>query len=175
MCQVDKTDNLTKCACENQGQTDIKMKREQSGEILSAIKKALSDENSKNYSVEHLFKHLGINQATFETAYKSFNRNTHVVLKRQVNEVWINQYSKPLLKCWNANLDIQYVVDAYACVVYIISYISKLERKMGLLLGNAQREARKEGNVSAKDALKNLGSVYLHNSVTCVPKNLCID
>ncbi|XP_031735608.1 uncharacterized protein LOC116401390 isoform X1 [Anarrhichthys ocellatus] len=38
---------------------------------------------------------------------------------------------------------------------------------MGLLLGNAQREAAKEGNASAKDALKNLGRVYLHNRDVC--------
>lgn len=57
---------------------------------------------------------LGINQAHFEDAYKCFSQNTHVVLKRQVNEVWINQYSKPLLKCYN-NLDIQFVIDAFSC------------------------------------------------------------
>lgn len=94
------------------------------------------------------------------------------MLKRQVNEVWVNQYSKPLLKCWNSNLDIQYVVDAYACVVYIISYISKAEREMGLLLGSAQREAHKEGNISAKDALENLGSVYLHNREVCAQESV---
>lgn len=42
-------------------------------------------------------------------------------------------------------------VDAYACIVYI-SYISKAEREIGLLLGNAQKEASKQGNVDAKDA-----------------------
>ena len=84
-------------------------------------------------------------------------------MKRQANEAWINQYSKPLLKCWNANIDIQYVVDAYVCVVYIISYISKAEKEMGLLLGNAQREVAEEGNSSAKDASKNVGTVYLHS------------
>lgn len=171
-CQVVKTDKFTECACVNPGQTDFKMNREQAGEILSAIKKTLSDEDSRYDSVEHLFEHLGINQATFEAAYKCFSRNTQLVLKRQVNEVWVNQYSKPLLKCWNANLDIQYVVDAYACVVYIISYISKSEREIGLLLANAQREASKEGNVSAKDALKNLGSVYLHNRDICAQESV---
>ena len=123
----------------------------------------MSDENSCYDSVEHLFHHLGITQEAFEAAYNICARSTQVVLKRQVNEAWINHYSKPLLKCWNANMDIQYVVDAYACVVYIISYISKAEREMGLLLGNAQKEASKDGNVSAKEALKKLGSVYLHH------------
>merc|ERR1712035_62491 len=135
------------------------MSKERASTILTAIKKALSDETVSYDSVEHLFTSLRISQARFEAAYQRCARKTEVVLKRQVNETWINQYSKPLLKCWNANMDIQYVVDAYACVVYIISYISKAEREMGLLLGNAQREASK-GNVSAKEAMKSLGSVY---------------
>lgn len=91
---------------------------------MTKIKEALSEENCSFASVEHLFESVGIYQAVFEAVYKHCGggRNTYEVLKRQVNEVWINQYSKPLLKCWNANLDIQYVVDAYACVVYTISY-----------------------------------------------------
>ena len=59
-------------------------------------------------------------------------------------------------------MDIQYIVDAYSCVVYIISYISKAEREMGLLLDKAQKEGHK-GNLDAKAAFKSLGSVYLHN------------
>ncbi len=133
------------------------MDKKVASDILTAIKKALSDENSNYDSVEHLFASLGITQAAFEAAYKRFGRSTHVVLKRQVSEVWVNQYNKHLLKTWNANMDIQYVVNAYACVVYIISYISKAEREMGLLLANAHREASKDGNVSAREALKKLG------------------
>lgn len=53
-CKVDKTDDSTKCACVNQSQEDLKMKTEQASEILSAIKKALSDENTNYNSVDHL-------------------------------------------------------------------------------------------------------------------------
>lgn len=59
------------------------------------------------------------------------------------------------------------MVNAYARVVYIISCVSKAEREMGLLLGNAHREAAKQDNVNAKDALKKLGPVYLHNRNVC--------
>ena len=45
---------------------------------------------------------------------------------------------------------------------YIISYISKAEREMGLLLDHAQKEA-KAGNIDAKESFKKLGCVYLHN------------
>ena len=38
---------------------------------------------------------------------------------------------------------------------------------MGLLLQNEQREATTQDNVNAKEALKNLGSVYFHNRDVC--------
>ncbi|XP_077378697.1 uncharacterized protein LOC144019426 isoform X12 [Festucalex cinctus] len=162
-CKEDNTANVAECTCENEGQKHPAPAKE----IMKAIKTALSDKNASYNTVEDLFESLGIDQAMFEDAYQCISRNTHVVLKRDVNEVWVNPYNKSLLKCWNANMDIQFVIDAYACIVYIISYISKSEREMGLLLSNAQREAAKEGNISAKDALKNLGSVYLHNREVC--------
>ena len=147
-------------------------KKEFAVKILNSVKQALSDENVIFESLEQLFESVGINQAIFEAAYKLVGRKTHVVLRRQIGEVWMNQYNKPLLRCWNANMDIQYVVNAYACVVYIISYISKAEKEMGLLLGNAHKEASQQGNLDAKDAFKKLGSVYLHNRDVCAQEEV---
>ena len=70
----------------------------------------------------------------FEIANSKLTNKINVVLKRKPSDIWINQFNKDLLRAWNANMDIQYVVDAYSCVVYIISYISKAEREMGLSL-----------------------------------------
>lgn len=137
------------------------MKVEIARSILESVKKAVESESFG--SVEELFMSVGINQEIFEMAYRKMQNKTKVVYKRGVNEVWVNQYSKQLLKCWNANIDVSFVTDEYAVVVYIISYITKAEREIGLLLSNAQKEAKNRGNVSAKDALKKLGSVYLHN------------
>lgn len=65
-------------------------------------------------------------------------------------------------------MDIQFVFDAYSCVVYIVSYIPKAEREIGLLLDQAQREAQEDGNTDAKSAMKKLGSVYLHSPGSCL-------
>ncbi|XP_062414175.1 uncharacterized protein LOC119206796 [Pungitius pungitius] len=159
---------LTPCGCGHKERLAAEeKKRALARKMMTSIKLALSNEEANFGCVAELFEALGINQTTFEAAYNCVSRNTHVVLKRDIDEVWINQYNRNLLKCWDANLDIQYVVNAYACVVYIISYISKAEKEMGLLLRNAHREASKHGNVDAKDALKKLGSVYLHNRDVC--------
>ncbi|XP_062283095.1 uncharacterized protein LOC133987667 [Scomber scombrus] len=156
------------CTCGKRGKhKEERMKKDYAEKILAIIKKEVSEQINSNVTIEALLQSKGINQGVLEAAYNRIAKKTSIVLKRQVTEVWINQYSKPLLKCWNANLDVQFVVDAYACIVYIISYISKSEREIGLLLGNAHREASKDGNISAKEALKTLGSVYLHNRDVC--------
>ncbi|KAJ8033575.1 hypothetical protein HOLleu_23866 [Holothuria leucospilota] len=59
-------------------------------------------------------------------------------------------------------MDIQFILNPYSCIMYIVSYISKAEREMGLLLKHAQEEAR-EGNQSAISELRQLGSIYLHH------------
>lgn len=76
--------------------------------------------------------------------------------------MWTNQYNECLLKCWDANMDIQYVLDPFSCIVYIISYISKSEREMGMLLKQTKIEAT-EGNLSAKQTIKKIGSAYLNH------------
>ena len=53
-----------------------------------------------------------------------------VFLKRNPHEVRINAYNTVLLKIWKANMDIQFILDAYACATYIVTYISKGQRGM---------------------------------------------
>ncbi|XP_024120095.2 uncharacterized protein LOC112141236 [Oryzias melastigma] len=173
----EKKQKCPKCSDPNQlGATDEKAKdqcicfqimmrkheAEMAAEALNEITREVLDEKSKFDTLEQIFEHFQIDQEIYESLFRACSRKRKVVLKRDKNEIWINPYNKSLLKCWNANMDIQYIVDAYACVVYIISYISKDEREMGLLLRNAQKEAEK-GNASAKESLKKLGTVYLHN------------
>nr|XP_054593309.1 uncharacterized protein LOC107395497 [Nothobranchius furzeri] len=131
--------------------------------IMTKVKEALTSENNTFNSIDDLFNSIGIDQTTFETVYKLTSSKTTVVHKRNINDIWVNQYNTDLLRCWNANMDIQFVCDAYACIVYIISYISKAEREMGLLLKHAQNEIKHNENLDAKQALNKLGNVFLHN------------
>ncbi len=159
-------DSKNKPVCKCFDDDDDKMPKKIAQAILTAVKKAVEDD-VPYASVEELFESLHINQTIFEEAYRRIETKNKVVYKRGVNEVWVNQYSKQLLKCWNANMDLSFVTDAYAVIIYIISYITKAEREIGLLLSNAQKEAAKQGNLSAREALKKLGSVYLHNRDVC--------
>ena len=83
-----------------------------------------------------------------------------MILKRKPSEQSVNYYSPAVLKAWEANMDIQYVVNAYACVMYIASYVLKAEKGMGELLKQAAREMD-QGNT--RQQLNKLGSVFLTN------------
>lgn len=123
-------------------------------------------------SATSFFESIGITQELFEEAYKTLTKKTSVVLKRRPCDVWVNQYNRDLLRCWNANMDIQFVVDAYSCIVYIVLSISKSEREMGLLLQCAQKEALSDTNMDAKKALKQLGSVYFFDREVSAQESL---
>ena len=84
------------------------------------------------------------------------------IKNKKIVLIWVNNYNPDLIRCWNGNMDIQYILDPFAAIVYMLSYLTKSEREMGDLLRNAQREAR-EGNLNALSELKKLGSVYLQH------------
>ena len=53
-----------------------------------------------------MFESLGITQADFEKANTVMSKKVGLVLKRNPNEAWVNQYNPDLSRVWNANLDI---------------------------------------------------------------------
>ncbi|XP_071155864.1 uncharacterized protein [Mytilus edulis] len=138
---------------------DSEEEEEFAKEMLSKLWKVIKENEDKNLDVSEIFKKAGLTQESFEKCYCFItNRNT-VVLKRQPNEIYTNQYNPHLLRAWDANMDIQYILDAFSCVA---GYISKAERELGLLLLQTKNEAE-EGNLNAQQTLKKIGTSYLHH------------
>lgn len=90
----------------------------------------------RNSAVEMSFQdflsELQINMYCYFRAVRSSLKQEKVFLKRNPNEVRINPYNDILLKSWQANMDIQFILDAYACATYIVSYISKGQTCCGM-------------------------------------------
>jgi len=56
-------------------------------------------------------------------------------------------------------MDIQYVLDVYACAMCIVSCISKAQKGMSQLLQKACHEAR-EGKSSIKQQVRDIGNKF---------------
>ena len=111
---------------------------------------------------------------------KHATKTPTIFLKRNCVETCINNYNSQILKCWRANIDLQFVTSPYAAIAYITSYITKDEREVGTVLQAVSHELKdlrineqmrkvayafsNARNVSAQEAAYRILSLPLHKS-----------
>ncbi|XP_030828689.1 uncharacterized protein LOC100890415 [Strongylocentrotus purpuratus] len=130
-----------------------------STEILNKVKDALEGECSDKSTVQELLHQVNISEIDYNKALGVNLKGKSIVYRRQPHEVNINSYNPVVLKAWQANMDLQFVCNPYACIHYIISYVTKDEREMG--------QALKEVSKSYKDSdikhrMKEVASCFLN-------------
>ena len=115
---------------ENVSEADVK--------ILKDLWKDINDlKEDVDITFDQLIENLGVSEERYILAIRSSINSPTVFLKRMPNELRVNNYNPACLKAWRANMDIQYVLDVYACAMYIVSYISKAQKGMSELLQKA--------------------------------------
>ena len=119
-------------------------------EINKFIQKNYQEKQFK--SLEQILTELNISYEMYILAVRSTIKKRKIFLKRKLEEIYLNNYMKDLVHVWNANHDIQYVLDPYSCVVYICDYLTKNNKGMSKLLEQAAKEA-KQGNMDLKKVL----------------------
>ena len=112
---------------------------------------------------EFLASVVQLNEDDYVKCIRSSLTSPKVFLKRSPKQLRMNLYNKTVLIAWKANIDIQFVLDPYACAMYIVSYISKSQRGMSNLMYAAAKEAR-NGNLDIKRQVRHIGNVF-SNSV----------
>ena len=55
------------------------------------------------------------------------NNNKFVIMKRNVNEKYINNYNPVILEMWQANMDIQPIGSVFGIAFYVAKYLAKEE------------------------------------------------
>ena len=71
-------------------------------------------------------------------------------LKRSPCDVFTNNYNNKLMNYHEANQDIQYVSDMWACATYVTNYLTKTETNMSSLLQSINEESVKNGLQTTK-------------------------
>ena len=144
---------------ENVDQGELK---ENASNKLKALWDILDKDEAAKWTTDDLLQKLELSETDYQQCHCDLANRKSIVYKREPKDIWINPYIKTLLLAWNANMDIQPVIDAYSCIMYIVSYISKSEREMGDLLRTVQSEAQK-GHTEPAKQLQQLGNVFLQN------------
>ena len=114
-------------------------------ESFKNIKKKLNDlKEDKDITFDKLFINLGVSEEQYILAIRSSLNCPTIFLECKANQLQVNNYNPACLSAWRANMDVQFILDVYACAMYIVSYISKAQKGMSELLRKACAEAKKE-------------------------------
>ncbi|XP_063951720.1 uncharacterized protein LOC135153231 [Lytechinus pictus] len=113
--------------------------------------------------------HFGISPDDYELAIRSSISASKVFLKREPCNVRVNAYNPAVLQAWQANTDIQFITNAYACAMYVVNYVSKGQRGMSELLRRTCDEARK-GSTDIKDQVRLIGNKFLKHVEISAPE-----
>ena len=81
-----------------------------------------------------------------------------IVHKRDVNEIYVNNYNPEWILNWNANMDLQLCLDFFAVITYISDYYGKDDSGTMKFIKEALKEA---GNESLKTRLSLVAHQFL--------------
>ena len=83
-----------------------------------------------------------------------------VVLSRDVDEMYINSYNAEWLRAWDANLDIQVVLDYFSVITYITDYYAKDDTGTMETIKKVMKDPRMNCQ-DLKERMKKLANTYL--------------
>ncbi|XP_035700553.1 uncharacterized protein LOC118433080 [Folsomia candida] len=138
------------------------------------IKEKLSTcgRHAEEINFDTFLQELGLNEEDYILSIRSNLRIPKVFLRRGTHEIYINAYNRKLLLCWRANIDIQFVLDPYACATYVVNYISKSDRGVSKILRQVSKEIR-EGNFSLKERLSLFANAFAKSSEVSAQEAAC--
>ena len=128
-------------------------------EYFKTVQKHLADADCQTF--DDFLNNIKLSESDYIKAVQTSITSEKVFLKRQPNENRINPYIKDMLNVWKGNHDIQFILDAYACAMYIVSYINKSAKGMSTLMAEACKETKK-GNHTLKQSVRHIGNKFLN-------------
>jgi len=137
-------------------------------ENADAIKKQLLEvqqqmksipENIANF--DDWLAYIRMSESDYIQLVSSTLSRPKIFLKRTPQETRVNPYMKSLLNIWQANHDVQFVLDTYQCVTYVCDYMAKSQRGMSDLLHQASQECQ-TGNLAPKDAMWYISQQFIN-------------
>ncbi|XP_035990057.1 uncharacterized protein LOC118561925 [Fundulus heteroclitus] len=132
---------------------------------LKPVRDLLMDEKSSFKDLSELLQACNMTRQEYRYYVDALTSGMVVMMKRDPRDAWVNGYNPVLLRAWNANMDIQYVLDEYSCIEYMMSYIAKPEHEMAQYLKSVVEDLKKS-NVNQQDEMKKIMQAYSKREVS---------
>lgn len=117
-------------------------------------------------SFEDLLTKMGVDIDLYLLATRVITNRPKIFLRREPKNCRINGYNTKILKLMKSNMDIQFVLDAYACIGYIVDYINKSARGLSRLLRQCIEDCRR-GNKTIIEQMKACSHILYNSTEIC--------
>jgi hypothetical protein len=141
--------------------------------IYKDIDEFLYSIEEEQLSYEEFLLKFDLSEEEYILCVRASISNPTVMLKRSLKETRTNNYNETILKAWQANIDIQFILDVYACAAYVASYVTKSQRGMSELLRKAAEEV-KAGNATLREQVRIVGNRFLNVVEICAQEAVYI-
>ena len=101
-----------------------------------------------------------LQSAAYHFALSIVSYGTKVILKRELKDIFVNNYNIDWMTGWDGNLDIQPISDYFSCVVYMTDYVCKPEKNIMNILKDVKKAMKKE-QASQRDTMWALAQAYM--------------
>lgn len=131
--------------------------------LRTIVSKAYSNDTASQFDDFQAFlQHEKVNLTydQYKLALRSSLKKPKIFLRRRFSDKMVNAFNSDILALHRANMDIQFILDAYACCSYIINYINKSNRGVSRILRDAAEEIR-TGNYSIKQKLQHIAHKFI--------------
>ena len=81
---------------------------------MKKVGKSIDNLDTYDITLEDILHKSEISKETYMNALKISKSGNTLVLKRNPNEMHINSYNPDILRIWQANMDIQFILESYA-------------------------------------------------------------
>ncbi|RXN03150.1 replicase helicase endonuclease [Labeo rohita] len=131
-------------------------------EQLQKVWDLLNDSNHNFETITQLLNQANLTYEQYEKHIEALSTSSLIVMERRPQDCWVNGYNPMLLRAWNANMDIQFILNPYSCIMYMLSYISKAEHEMSDYLKRVIKDSSHD-NLSERECMKQVMNAYSKN------------
>ena len=126
-----------------------------------------TDIDIENTSIEQVLQSLELNIETYLQSLKVSQCGTSVILKQNVQDVFVNACNSDILSLWGGNMDLQIVTDEITAVMYLCNYLTKGKKAMGETLKCVAKECR---NDDIRTQMKKIKKEFLGKRTLASPE-----
>ena len=113
--------------------------------VLLSVQNQLSSlDDNQCLSVDDILHTCGISYDAYIEALGVSTKGQGIILKHTPQDMCLNAYNPNLLYLWGGNIDLQYVINEVATVMYVCSYMTKGEKAMGETLKRVSQECKND-------------------------------